>query len=67
MKTIEIKLAGILFKVDYQEETHMVYEVERHDPHSTSGWVKVSKSTEDHLIEHHLTDEVIIAREEGVI
>lgn len=67
MKTIEIKLAGLLFKVWYDAESYEVSEIKRYNPLAVRGdWTSLPKSMEDHIVAL-LPAEVLIAKEEGLI
>ena len=69
MNTIEIKLAGILFKVWYDKHSYEVHDVQRLQPTVVArekSWAPMSEPAERH-VKACLTPEVIIAKEAGVI
>ena len=69
MKTIEIKLAGLLFKGWYDKHSYEVYEIKRLQPTTVAGgktWAPMSEPAERHVTAC-LTPEVLIAAEEGIL
>ena len=62
MNTIEIKLAGLLFKVWYDAESYEVHEVKRFSPHEKSGWQALTMGGDEH-VRSCLSPEVIMVAE----